>query len=305
MADFKPLVAPEVVEALLRNELGAEIRGLRLLKGGQLSQAFAFEAGDSELVVRFNQTLTGFERDRYAWEHFASPLLPIPRVLTLGEVGGLAFAISEFVPGGHLHTRPSVEYLRLLPLALDALDALHRVDPGDGEGYGHWREPGSGSQSSWRRFLESAIEEETEGFFAGWHRLFADSLLERDLYEATYARMLELAAFCQEERRILHGDFGFDNVLATSERITGVLDWSGLAYGDFVYDLARIDFFSANPAVNRLLRERYAATTPHYAERLACYQLWTGLNGLKFYAKANARPVYEWAKRRIAAVSVG
>jgi hygromycin-B 4-O-kinase len=305
LADFKPLVAPDVVEALLRQELGTEIQGLRLLKGGQLSQAFGFDAGGEALVVRFNQTSTGFERDRYAWEHFASPALPIPRVLTLDEAEGLAFAISDFVPGGHLHMRPPAAYLRLLPLALDALDALHRIDPGEGDGYGQWREPGHGNQPSWRRFLEMVIEEETEGFFAGWHQLFTESFLERDLYEATYRRMLELAACCPEERRILHGDFGFDNVLATGDRIIGVIDWSGLAYGDFVYDLARIDFFSANPAVTKLLRERYAATTPHYAERLACYQCWTGLNGLKFYAKANARPSYEWTKQRIAAIGVG
>jgi hygromycin-B 4-O-kinase len=305
LADFKPLVAHEQVAALLRRELGVEVRGLRLLKGGQLSQAFGFGTDAGEFVVRFNKNSTGFERDRYAAEHFASPALPIPRIVMTGEADGLGFAISEFAPGGHLHVRPPGEYLRLLPQALDALDALHRIDPGDVVGYGYWQEPGRGRWPTWRRYLETVIEEEAEGFFAGWHRLFTESFLERDLYESAYRRMLELAAACPDERWILHGDFGFDNVLSDGERITGVIDWSDLAYGDFVYDLARIDLFSANPAVTELLRVRYAATTPNYAERLACYQCWTSLNGLRFYALADNRAAYDWARQRLAAVGDG
>ena len=300
MTGFKPQIAPEAVEALLREQFGREVVGLRLLKGGNLSQAFAFGSADGEFVVRFNATPTGFLRDQYAGEHFAAPALPVPRVLTIGEREGTAFAISERAAGTHLHERPPAEYLQLLPRALDALDTLHRVAAGDSVGYGVWREPGHGQFASWRHFLEAAFAEEDEGFFAGWHRLFTESFLERDFYESAYRRMMEHAAACPEERWIIHGDFGFDNVLADDGRITGVLDWSNLSYGDFVYDLAWIDFFSQNPAVTALLRERYAPTTPNFAERLACYGCWIGLaNGMRFFAKAGNRPAYDWAKGRV------
>lgn len=301
MTDFKPAITTAQVAALLRAELGTAVRDLRLLKGGQLSRAYGFGTAEGEFVVRFNASEVGFRRDRYAAEHFASPELPIPRILATGRDEGMAFAISEFVPGGHLHMRSPEEYLRLLPQALDALDALHRIMPVGGAGYGHWRELERGPFGSWRGFLQTAIEEETEGFFAHWHRLFDETFLERDFYEANYRQMMELAAYCPEERRIVHGDFGFDNVLSDGARITGVLDWSTLSYGDFVWDIARIDFFSAKETVTALLHERYAATTPHFAERMACYRCWTALGALRFYAKANDRPAYEWTKRRIAA----
>ena len=301
MADFKPAITPEEVAALLHAELGTTVRDLRLLKGGQLSQAFGFGTAEGEFVVRFNASEAGFQRDRYAGEHFASPTLPIPRILATGQVEGTPFAISEFVPGGHLHIRPPAEYLRLLPYALDALDTLHRIAPIGGAGYGPWQESERGPFATWRAFLQTAIEEETEGFFAHWHRLFDETFLERDFYEANYHRMMELADHCPEERRIVHGDFGFDNVLTDGARVTGVLDWSMLGYGDPVWDIARIDFFSAKEAVTALLHERYAATTTHFAERMACYRCWTALGSLRFYAKANDRPAYGWTKQRIAA----
>ncbi len=83
-----------------------------------------------------------------------------------------------------------------------------------------------------------------------------------------------------------------------------MLDWASLGYGDFVYDLARIDFFSDNDAVTEFLCRRYA-TTPGYADRLRCYECLIGLDGLRFYAAANQRPAYDWTKRRLAACLAG
>jgi aminoglycoside phosphotransferase (APT) family kinase protein len=37
---------------------------------------------------------------------------------------------------------------------------------------------------------------------------------------------------------LIHGDFTIDNVLLEGSRVTGVIDWSGAAYGDPRYDVA-------------------------------------------------------------------
>ena len=43
---------------------------------------------------------------------------------------------------------------------------------------------------------------------------------------------------------LLHGDYGFDNVLVDQGKISGVLDWANAKYGDFLYDVAWLDFWS-------------------------------------------------------------
>ncbi|MBB4824542.1 aminoglycoside phosphotransferase (APT) family kinase protein [Sporosarcina luteola] len=40
------------------------------------------------------------------------------------------------------------------------------------------------------------------------------------------------------EQKLIHGDFTVDNVLAAQGRVTGIIDWSGGAFGDPRYDLA-------------------------------------------------------------------
>jgi aminoglycoside phosphotransferase (APT) family kinase protein len=47
---------------------------------------------------------------------------------------------------------------------------------------------------------------------------------------------------CPEERRFLHGDDGFGNVLARDGEVTAVLDWLDAKDGDFVDDVAWLDF---------------------------------------------------------------
>ncbi|QTD39921.1 phosphotransferase family protein [Sporosarcina sp. Te-1] len=40
------------------------------------------------------------------------------------------------------------------------------------------------------------------------------------------------------EQKLIHGDFTVDNVLAAEGKVTGIIDWSGGAFGDPRYDLA-------------------------------------------------------------------
>jgi len=105
-----------------------------------------------------------------------------------------------------------------------------------------------------------------------------------------------------EERFLVHGDYGFNNVLAEEGKITAVLDWANAQYGDFVYDIAWLDFYSPGVGYGPRFQQHYQAQNrlvPHFAERLRCYQCYISLNALRFYAKADLRQAYEWARQRI------
>jgi hygromycin-B 4-O-kinase len=80
--------------------------------------------------------------------------------------------------------------------------------------------------------------------------------------------------------------------LAAVGRITAVLDWLDAQYGDFLYDVAWLDFWSSGFA----FPERCVA---HYAERILCYQRSIALNVLRFFAQRQNVEAYRFARHAI------
>ena len=90
-----------------------------------------------------------------------------------------------------------------------------------------------------------------------------------------------LVASCPEERALVHGDFGSNNVLAEGEHITGVIDWSEAMIGDPLYDVANIFFWRTwLPCMERQAQyfEAHPFKVPNWEERILCYQLRIGLS---------------------------
>ena len=296
------------VRALVREQFAGEVADLCPLAGGEFSRAFAFTVDDQAYVVRvspFAHAAEAFAKDAYAGRHFASPALPIPRVVTIGRCADGHFAISERVAGRRLDELSPAERRALLPATLDTFAAIAQADVSASRGYGAWDADGHGRAASWHDFLAAIIENQTDGFYQDWHALFGTSFLERDVYEAVYRRMLQLAAYCPAERALLHCDYHFDNVLADGRRITGVIDWGNACYGDPLYDVAWLGWWfvkEGNLEAATLLRRRHAAA-PHFAERIACYECHLGLDDLRFYARTGRRRQYDWTRDRLLARS--
>jgi hygromycin-B 4-O-kinase len=309
---MKPVADVARTRALLRRIFADDAAAVRPLAGGLFSRAYAFTAGGQDYVIRLNtaaHAAEGFAKDDYAWRHFASPVLPIPRVLLIGQTDEVQFAISELVPGRTLEKLSPAERRTALPALLDTLDAIAHTDVSASQGYGAWGGDGQGHSASWHDYLAAVINNESEGFYQDWHALFHESFLERDAYEAIYRHMLQLAARCPEERALLHNDYWFENILAAGERVTGVIDWANALYGDPLYDVARLSWGSAWPGWwyedgAAFLYARYGAT-PGYAERIACYECHLGLDDLRYYAKVRNREQYTWTRDRLLARVTG
>jgi hygromycin-B 4-O-kinase len=286
------------VRALLRARFAMDAADVEPLAGGEFSRAFAFTAGGRAYVLRLSaypHAAESFAKDEWAGRHFAGPALPIPRVVAIGQDGGDHFAISERAIGRRLEEASPAERAATLPALLDTLDAIGRADVRASRGYGTWDESGDGTAASWRDFLAAVIEDRDEGFYRGWHALFRDSFLEREVFEAAYRRMLRLVPYCPEGRALVHGDLHYDNILAEGGRVTAIIDWGNALYGDPLYDVAWFGRPTAwgppliDPAT---LRARYGAM-PRYRERVTCYEYFLGLDDLRFYARTGRRGQYE------------
>jgi len=114
--------------------------------------------------------------------------------------------------------------------------------------------------------------------------------------------MVSLLDSCPEERSLVHGYCGGGHVVIQGDKIVGVLDWIDSFYGDFVYDIASLDFWMPRLQLPEHFQQYYAAkgiAVPAFAERLRCCQCYMALSGLRFFAKFQNRDAYHWTRERV------
>ena len=281
------MVRLQQVEAFLTARYGACIDELQLIGQGEWSRAYAFRREGDDYVARFGAFHEDFAKDCLS-AAFSLPVLPIPKVVEIGEAFGGFYAISERVFGTFLDDLGEAEMRQLLPSLFDALDAARLADLSWSTGYGLWHADGAGPSPGWRAWLLTVADDSPTKRTHGWRsRLLTSPTGDRPYAEALSA-MTALASKCPETRHLVHADLLHHNVLVSGGQITGVLDWGCSVYGDFLYDLAWLSFWAPSyPAWRHIdfvheARSHYASIgleVPDFAERLRCYELHIGLSG--------------------------
>jgi hygromycin-B 4-O-kinase len=303
MPDLRPDVAAEQVFALLGQHFNTPISHLFPVEGGQVARTFVFHTGGQDFIIRFthnNMLDSNLPKEAYLARKFAGTAIPIAQVLLVGRFGEMYFAISYKMAGRMLEELPPLEVRDLLPQILDVLAALHGIDVSDTQRHGIFNDQGKGLFNSWSDHLQMINKEEAENdYFGKWYKLFDETFLERDLYEDLYRRMCDLLVYCPADRYLIHGSFSLRNVLAEDGKITAVLDWLDASYGDFVYDIAILDFWTPWLGMREAFQEyhlKLRGEIPFYTERLLCYECHHALGALRFFAKSGNYEGYQFAR---------
>jgi len=302
MPGVRPRLDVATVDAFLRRHLGAPVEEVRALRGGEICAAFAYALAGEQYVIRFGARESGFVHDRLAYERFTPAGIPIPPIHEIGRFGEQAFAISTYVPAGTVQHLLAARQEALAPALVEMLDRVHQLDVRATTGYGDVDDLGVGRSPSWIAYLGAIADEDPDDFFGRWSRLYDESFLERPLCEQVLARLIALLPCCPPIRSLVHGDFGFDNVIVEGERITAVLDWANMKYGDFLFDVAWLNFWPSPVSYEDLFRRYYAErgrAVLRYEERLLCYTCYIGLVALRFFAHTGQRAPYNWARDRV------
>ncbi|HEY5013888.1 MAG TPA: aminoglycoside phosphotransferase family protein [Acidimicrobiia bacterium] len=270
----------------LIDHLGHDVGPVELVGEGAWSRCFGFRDGDRDLVIRFGNHVGDFEKDRRAGR-FAAPLLPVPQVSEIGPAFGGYFAISTRASGEPLECLGPREWEAVLPALFAALDAIRSIDVADTAGFGGWDAHGAARCATWRDFLLSVDVDNEARRTYGWRRRLADSPVGDAPFVAGMARISELADACPDVRSVVHADLINRNVLVDGDRITAVFDWGCSFYGDFLYDLAWLEFWApwhpsiAATDVRGEARRHYASIgldVPDLDVRLRCYLIHIGLD---------------------------
>lgn len=293
----KPELSDAEIRALLTARFAAPDGELRAVAGGQIAQVVAFTANGEAYILHINApNVPNFEKDDYVYHHYASPHVPIPRIYQLGMVGDHSYAISQMMPGQNMADMTFEETAPYIPALIETLDAIHASDVSDSVGYGSFDAHGIAPYPGWRDFIASIGDEHEPGTFYGrWHSLFDETFLERDVWQRVYAAMVRLLNYCPEERWLLHADYAFGNVLVQDGRITAVLDWANAMYGDFLFDVAWLEYGLPEHQIAARFAAYYAAhgrNISHYHERLLCYKYLILLDSMRFYAQVGKEAEY-------------
>jgi hygromycin-B 4-O-kinase len=297
---FKTRITIEQIQSFLDEKFSKNILNLMYIKGGESSQAFSFEQEDKEYILRVNRhDAKGFNKDKYAHEHFSSEGILIPEIIEIGQMSnGNHYAISEKAQGKTIAEYSAEETESQVPTMLNVLDEIHAIDVSKTTGYGYWNPDSTGDFNSWNETILAVATDP----WRKWDELFANRSMEKDLYDILNAKLKELIEFCPEDKSLIHGDYGWENLLSDGKKVTGVIDWSESRYGDFIYDVAWMTFwpspYNYGIAFDKHFEEK-KVDIPNYKKRILCYQVYIALNSLGFYAYSNQKEKYQWAKDRI------
>lgn len=179
--------------------------------------------------------------------------IPVPAPIAFCEapdIAGLPFLLVERAPGiCLLRDDPGdVDGVALARSAIDTLAALHAVD---------WRARGLSARGG------SYLERQVERWKTQLDKTPTSGRLTMlsEIHDWLVSRLPP-----ESDRTIVHGDFGFHNLLVSGDEISAVLDWELATVGDPLADLMGLlkawgrDALSPNPA-NAVLCERPGAAT--------------------------------------------
>jgi hygromycin-B 4-O-kinase len=287
------------VTSFLQSHFDRKISDVAYIGAGMFSQAFSFNLEQKEFVMRINAYQEDFQKDVFAYQHFSSKI-SIPKMIKCDRFNqNYYFAITESCAGNTLNTLKDESVRNIVPGLFEILYALQSFDTSQYSGWGLTNASGDGRFASWEEYLLSFYNQK---FAFTWEQLFDCTCMEQEVYKVYFSLMQEYLPFCSTDKYWVHGDFGFENVMSCGKKITGVLDWAELRLGDFVYDLAYLEFWSKNVPYKELW-QNWAQSRKLYLgnfeQRMRCYMIHIGLGSLAIAAIQDDLEDYTQVKARI------
>jgi hygromycin-B 4-O-kinase len=293
------MIDPISVTNFLRSYFDCRISNVEQLGAGMFSQAFSFNLEQQEFVIRLNRYIEDFQKDSFAYQHFSSKL-PIPKMIKCDRYDrNYYFAITERCAGNTLTTFNTIEVVRVVSNLFEILYELQSFDTSQYSGWGLTDASGNGLFPSWEEYLLSFYNQK---FPFTWKQLCDRTCMEREVYKIYFSTIQEHLPFCQTNKYWVHGDFGFENVISRGKKITGVLDWAESRLGDFVYDLAYLEFWSNNVPYKQLWQNWATSkklSMDRFELRMNCYMIHIGLASLAIAAIQDDFEDYTQVKTRM------
>lgn len=285
-----PKIDPEITTEVAVF-FGVDSISFTLFSFGEKSNAYSFSVNGQEYVLRVSLSGQGFLLDRLASGLIQDPIIPIPGTVYTGKCGVKYFSITYKVPGRPMIEEDDNTQLSLMNEFLMVSHAFHSYPHHTKlSGFGPVSEKGEGKYQTW----ESFINDQTPCSSPLWPPGYFDML-----NKLKQNRLIVLP----DVRCLIHGDYGYKNIIVNSGEITGVIDWEDAKFGDFVYDIAYIHFWASQTDFQKIFYKFYSTygmlNMTHFKKRFDCYTLYIGISLLNYFALKNDSDTFSWIKQKV------
>ncbi len=301
MKSFKVDININQAEEILKGVFSKNVTNLSPIEMGELSKVFSFVVEDKPYVVHFRKSGESLDKADYMSKVYGDRL-PIPSVVMSGKIDEIFFGISNKAEGKPISSYSVPEQKIILDDLAKHFTTMSQIIIDPSKGFGLISPENSAHSKSWGAVIAGFFEEDQEGFYKDWTKLYTESFLEKPLFEEGYSVMMELIKYSPNTPQLVHGDFHLGNLLSNGKQVTGIVDWELSMYGDFMYDLAVLNLWSPYldfPQKVRNLWLTNGSDIVNFEERLRSHTLFKAIDGLRFYAKQGAKPSYDFIREKV------
>lgn len=294
-SNIKPSFTMEQTKALPPIAGDSVPESFRRLTEGHFSQVFSYETSSGEKrVLRLGRKLYSFEADKFAHDHYDSPKIPVPRVFQIGEVEpGLFFCISELIEGTPSDQLPPEEFTKAQESIENCYAAIFKTDVTGTNGWGRLDVlTGDGRKTSYQEELRQDREH-----IAGLRAKCAAHNINPALVDEFAQNLEDNLPGIQVVRRLTHSDLGSDNVIIKDSKVSGIIDWSGVGYGDWLHDYSRLEFWYPGrhtPAME--FAKRHDLETQDFEKRWLAYTADHALSTLDYTFRYQDLGTQQWLR---------
>ena len=288
------------IAKFLSNKYNKEIILMPMVEGME-SQVFSFKHDNSDFIVRINPIIEGFQKDDYAYRKFSSAKIPIPKIVEYGKFNdNHSFCISEKILGSTFQDADEETVNSLLSDLTELWLAISEVDISKTNGYGVFSsQDGNAPFNSWHDYLLSILDKKKYS----WEKVQSMEIVDAELVDKIIITMRNLIKYCPEDRKLVHGDFGSNNVLVDghTQRINAIIDWDNALYGDCFIDIGGAYFWRTwLMCIDKTAAywEKKFSSIPNYHERTLFYQLRLGLSEIYENALDGDIETLAWCQER-------
>lgn len=289
-------VSRDLVMDSVEENLGIKPQDLTVVEAGKMSETFVYEQDGSKKILRVTDEGDSYLRDQFAGELFAGTDIPVPQILDIGTFkNGNHYAVSEFCEGISSDQLSQDEIDHALPEIWKVLAGTLRAPISNTTGYGYMdTATHNGSHSTWRDYFVEYLDEKSAGNLKPKAKQIG---INPELIDQFREQLEKNLQFLPEERFLQHGDFAFDNLLMKDGKVTAVIDWAQIGYGDWYYDFATMEFWwPGRYGDPKEFADKYGFNTDNLEQRKAAYWANRFLGTVNFSADKQHKQTAEWLK---------